>query len=131
MVNVRRNHEQGIQALSEHWGQVVDLQLTTGEATSASSLSFGTHLGSIRDECCLRQELSDILPIRLVSVMPIDIRPETRIGHVWPIVFVESRSFFQHRLVDAENKLLVDRIEMQRLPRNSEQLIPNFQKASE
>src|SRR5262245_42017862 len=93
MVNVRRNHEQGIQALSEHWGQVVDLQLTTGEATSASSFSFGTHLGSIRDECCLRQELSDILPIRLVSVMPIDIRPETRIGHVWPIALSNPGAF--------------------------------------
>ena len=78
---------------------------TLAGAFAKPALTPALNLGFIRDECRLRVELSYILPIRLVSVMAVYRVTEFGIGHVWPIVLVESRSFLQHGFINIENEL--------------------------
>jgi hypothetical protein len=73
---------------------------------------------------------SGVFPIRLEAVMAVEGGTEGGICHVGPVILIEAGCVFKAALVYVKDKLLVDAIDLQRLPWYSKQLITHLEKAA-
>jgi hypothetical protein len=67
-----------------------------------SRLSSQGRMGLMLSVCLL-----SFFPIGPVSVMIVNTRAPLTIRHLWPLLFVEPRGFFEHLSVDVQDKRLL------------------------
>src|ERR1051326_1386198 len=81
-------------------------------------------------DCPIDSNLSCVFPIRLEAIVAVESGTETGICHVGPVILIEAGCVFKAALGYVKDKLLVDAIDLQRLPWYGKQLIPHLEKAA-
>src|SRR4051794_503990 len=69
-------------------------------------------------------------PVRFRTVVAVYLASPGRVGHVGPIIFVETRGPFQTALVDIQNKLFFVFVYSQSAPRDGKQLVAEAENAA-
>jgi hypothetical protein len=71
------------------------------------------------------------VPVRFRSIVVEDLIGPVGIHHVRPMLFVESRSILEYRLVDIENQVLLILVNSQSAPGQGEQLVAHTEESAE
>src|ERR1035441_507378 len=72
-----------------------------------------------------------LVPIRLGAVIRVNFGTPGVVGHVGPVLLVETGSGLEQFLVDVQNEPMLNRVHRKRTPWNRKQLIAHTQETAE
>src|ERR1700686_2814482 len=73
--------------------------------------------------CIIAGISENVFPQRIYAIILADVPGEIRIGHIRPVVFVESGCVFERRAIDIEYELVLVRVDFERAPGHREELV--------